>query len=171
MTALLTCDSSRRIEGGISPLPVRSSDLTDPEDYFDMRPGSAAELRPVSTPEELNRDHRTQTAPALLTGIEDVDVELTNEQLAHEQSPFGSAEPQGLMHSGSFDSTAAISTSPLPPRASSPFLTEAKRTAKSTKVAPQLDRTVPQNPQENPVDDVGSRCSAFVVLCGDVCVL
>lgn len=149
--------NNRHIEGGVSPLPVRSSDLTDPEDYFDMRPGSAAELRPVTTtPEELSRDSRTQTAPALLAGMEDVDVELTNEQLAPEQSPFGSAEPPGLMHSGSFDSTAAISTSPLPPRASSPFLTEAKRTAKSTKVAQQLDRTGPQNLQDNPVDDVGA---------------
>lgn len=148
--------NSRRIEGGVSPLPSRASDhLTDGEEILvdahshdvDVRPHSATEISMPFRRNAFDRDATEATDELPMpVQVAPLDIQLANE-LTPEEREFNS-RPSAFTQSGSFDSTAAITTSPQP-RALSPYLEDPKRPAADQKLSrSHLDHTLPQNVQE-----------------------
>jgi len=124
---------SRRIEGGVSPLPSRSSD--GEEVLFEGRPHSAAEV--VQRETEFDRGATGSTGELPLPM--EVEIERPDDVLQQ--------RPSTVTQSESFDSTAAITESPRA-RALSPYLENPKPAANRKISRSHLDHTVPQNVRE-----------------------
>lgn len=146
--------NNRRIEGGISPLPSRASDhLTDAEEQVESHP-SPVDVRPHSatdvTPFRGYAFDRREVGGTgeLPLDVEDLDVPLAGEMQRDEGELV--LRPSAFTQSASFDSTAAITTSPNPqPRALSPYLENTKNTATDEKISrSHLNQTLPKNVEE-----------------------
>lgn len=147
--------NSRRIEGGISPLPSRASDhLTDAEEQVEAHP-SRVDIRPhsatdVATPFRGYAFDRREVGGTgeLQLAVEDLDVALAGEMDRDEGEL--AQRPSAFTQSASFDSTAAITMSPNPqPRALSPYLDNTKNPAADEKISrSHLNQTLPKNVEE-----------------------